>query len=557
MTATGPSFGPTDPFARIENFDPFANAGASGDPSAKPLESDALAGIDALRPVIAGESTLGLGARGPAVVAVQDALVALGYPAGPADGIFGRGTERLVAQFRKDEGLDAGAEVDEATIHALDERLLEASDAADASGAPSAPARPAPPATTPARPALPVSRPIPPSSPPSLPVSRPVPASPPALPVSRPMPPSAPPAPRPAPAPPAPANGSPSPSTSSGPHGADRLLDESTGGIAGRDLEFAELARFVGGARGVAVAVVDDGVELGHALLANNRGASPGWDFVHGRAESDGTTGWHGTAVSSIAAYGTDQVKILPEEALAATAATGSPPDLSEVVAYARARGARVVNMSWTTPDAGDAASMREAMRRNPDMLFVAAAGNDGADIDAQPTYPASLREPNQIVVANLGRDGRLAESSNFGARSVHVAAVGMNVMTAADAATDPAADCASDDTACTAPHSGTSFSAPFVSNVAAKLVSLCPTLTALEVKRLILDTADRSAELAGAVSSGGTINALRTYRAAAALARVAQGSGVDAAVGALPGAGPVERARLATEVRAILAARG
>ena len=57
------------------------------------------------------------------------------------------------------------------------------------------------------------------------------------------------------------------------------------------------------------------------------------------------------------------------------------------------------------------------------DMLFVAAAGNNGANNDVTPLYPASFVVPNVIAVAATDSTDLRASFSNYGATSVHLAA--------------------------------------------------------------------------------------------------------------------------------------
>lgn len=103
----------------------------------------------------------------------------------------------------------------------------------------------------------------------------------------------------------------------------------------------------------------------------------------------------------------------------------------------------------------------------------------------------------------------------------------------------------------------GTSQAAPFVSNVAAKLFSLCPSLTATEAKRLILETTDAAPGLEDMVATGGVVNSLRAYRCAALVGKVEKGGDLDAAIRALPGGvSDGERERLGGLVRDVLAAR-
>ena len=93
---------------------------------------------------------------------------------------------------------------------------------------------------------------------------------------------------------------------------------------------------------------------------------------------------------------------------------------IGAIVERAAADGVRVVSISsgrsrpW--PD------FEEAMRRHPDMLFVIAAGNEGADLRNTPNYPASYDVPNAVVVAAADETHGLWARSNHGAGVVHVA---------------------------------------------------------------------------------------------------------------------------------------
>ncbi len=63
-----------------------------------------------------------------------------------------------------------------------------------------------------------------------------------------------------------------------------------------------------------------------------------------------------------------------------------------------------------------------------PDVLFVAAAGNDAANVDFTPTYPCAYDLPNVICVTATDRaDGRPA-FANVGAATVDLAAPGVGI---------------------------------------------------------------------------------------------------------------------------------
>ena len=77
--------------------------------------------------------------------------------------------------------------------------------------------------------------------------------------------------------------------------------------------------------------------------------------------------------------------------------------------------------MSMGSGDKGDWRCFQDAAARNPQILFVVSAGNDGKDIDRQPVYPAALTLSNMLVVTSSDSFGRLGRGSNVGASSVDV----------------------------------------------------------------------------------------------------------------------------------------
>ncbi len=72
-----------------------------------------------------GDKEIARGERGPGVRGLQDALIVLGkLPRSPgADGIFGQGTERALAQFQRESGLTPSGRLDKGTLEALDRKL--------------------------------------------------------------------------------------------------------------------------------------------------------------------------------------------------------------------------------------------------------------------------------------------------------------------------------------------------------------------------------------------------------------------------------------------------
>jgi subtilisin family serine protease len=213
----------------------------------------------------------------------------------------------------------------------------------------------------------------------------------------------------------------------------------------------------VGGA--VVVAVVDSGADLRHRDLApnlwTNAGEVPGngvdddgngyvddihgYDLVDGDGDPQDTNG-HGTHVTGvIGARGGNGIgvagvawraRIMVVRVLGDDA-TGFASTVADGIRYAVANGARVVNLSLAGPDYSDDLEAAVAEARAAGVLIVAAAGNDGRDLAAQPSYPASLPEDNVIGVAATAPGGGLSRISDRGA-GVDLAAPGEDVLSTA-----------------------------------------------------------------------------------------------------------------------------
>ncbi|CAN3958063.1 NADH:flavin oxidoreductase/NADH oxidase N-terminal domain-containing protein, partial [Dysosmobacter welbionis] len=128
------------------------------------------------------------------------------------------------------------------------------------------------------------------------------------------------------------------------------------------------------------------------------------------------------------------------------------------------------------------------------DMLFVVAAGNDGADLELAPSYPASYHLDNLITVANLRYDGNLDPTSSYGASSVDLAAPGTHILS-----TTPGNSYSY--------MTGTSMAAPMVSAAAAMLYSQFPDATLADVKDILLSSVQKLDSLTGLTATGGMLD--------------------------------------------------
>ena len=221
----------------------------------------------------------------------------------------------------------------------------------------------------------------------------------------------------------------------------------------------------------------------------------------------------HGTHVTGIALRGnpaahvvvsriTFDYHLIPEMPTVAQAKKDADATVTSVN-YFKAHGVRVVNMSW----GGDLASidtaleqnhfagtpqqrralakqiytlgyseLYQAMKADPTTLYCIAAGNSDNDVEFSDVFPSSFKLPNVLVVGAVDQAGDQTSFTSFG--NVDVYSDGFEVDSFI-----PGGDHAR--------LSGTSMAAPQVTNLAAKLFAVKPSLTVAQAKAIIISTAD------------------------------------------------------------------
>jgi thermitase len=292
-----------------------------------------------------------------------------------------------------------------------------------------------------------------------------------------------------------------------------------------------------GGER-VYVGVIDDGIDISHPELDGNAWTNPddpvdgqdndangyvddahGWDFAHndrslfdGPSGGDdghsthvaGTLGAEGGNATGVAGVNWD-VTYINAKIFGENGATSA--GIIQAVDYftnLKRRGVNVVatNNSW----GGGWGSQAEldAINRGGDAgnLFVAAAGNNGRNIDGSPFYPASYRCTTGarntdcvLSVAALRNDGALAKFSNYGRSNVDLAAPGQAIYS-----TLPSNGYAS--------WNGTSMATPHVTGAAALYASSRPGATMGQVRSGILNSTTPTTSLSRKTVTGGRLNA-------------------------------------------------
>ncbi len=146
----------------------------------------------------------------------------------------------------------------------------------------------------------------------------------------------------------------------------------------------------------------------------------------------------HGTHVTSlIAAAGNNgsgiagvawNVQIMPVKFLDSNG-EGTTANAVAAIYYAVNHGARVINASWGGIDYTAPLNDAIAYANAHNVVFVTAAGNDGTDNDVIPSYPASLRLPNELSVAAVDANGQFPSFSNYGPITVDIAAPGVTIL--------------------------------------------------------------------------------------------------------------------------------
>ncbi len=280
------------------------------------------------------------------------------------------------------------------------------------------------------------------------------------------------------------------------------------------------------GSSEIVVAVLDSGVDYTHTDLAANMWVRPDnvpvyrddelgtFDDLRGFNAADNQSdpmddNGHGTHCAGIiGAEGNNdegitginwKVEIMPLKFMG-RGGFGTTKDAIEAINYAIDRkragvNVKVINASWGSTLSSKALEDTIRAAGEEGILFVAASGNSSTNNDRRPHYPSNYNLPNVISVAALDRTDNLASFSNFGAKTVHVAAPGRDILST----------WLNDDYR---EASGTSMATPYVAGIAALIWASEPKLTMEKVRERVLKSTDKLDSLNGKVESGGRINA-------------------------------------------------
>ena len=271
------------------------------------------------------------------------------------------------------------------------------------------------------------------------------------------------------------------------------------------------------------------------ALVGDNYANS--YEKGYGNGDMKGPDSHHGTHVAGIIGANrrndigmkgiADNVQIMGIRILAD--GDERDKDVANAIIYAVDNGAQVINMSFGKAYSWDKKAVDKAVRYacKKDVLLVHAAGNDGKNNDTSDNFPNDGFEKKKLFGSKVAKNwmevGALnwkkgedsaAPFSNYGKDQVDVFAPGMAIYSTTPENTYEF-------------QQGTSMASPVVAGVAALLRSYYPTLSATQVKDIIMQSSvkiqdnvvkpgsDEKIPFSKLSRSGGTINAYKAIQLA------------------------------------------
>lgn len=165
--------------------------------------------------------------------------------------------------------------------------------------------------------------------------------------------------------------------------------------------------------------------------------------------------------------------------------------------------------------------SYKEAIDNYPG-LFVCAAGNEHTNNDVTPHYPSNYDLSNVIAVGSLDSYGNRSSYSNYGT-TVDIYAPGGDILSTYPMELCASGSCDKSTHFINGYHSlsGTSMATPYVTGVAALMLSSCDYITPEQLKTQLLNNADNITIQIPSSSGGTTTMGAKAFNALAAVSTV------------------------------------
>jgi subtilisin family serine protease len=158
-------------------------------------------------------------------------------------------------------------------------------------------------------------------------------------------------------------------------------------------------------------------------------------------------------------------------------------------------------NNSWG--GGGFSQALQDAIGRAEaaNILFIAAAGNDGLNTETSPSYPSGYDNANIIAVASITSSGAISSFSNYAITKVDIGAPGSGIYSTLPARSRGKV------VSSYGSYSGTSMATPHVTGGAALYAASNPTASAATIKAAILNSAVFTSSLNGKCVTNGRLN--------------------------------------------------
>jgi len=341
--------------------------------------------------------------------------------------------------------------------------------------------------------------------------------------------------------------------------GSDPLLSKQWGMLA---VDSATAWSKTQAGKDIVVAVTDTGIDYNHQDLISNMWRNPkevagdgidndsngyvddivGWDFAANDNKPydltlslmdivlQGGNPGHGTHVAGCIGASLNNklgiVGLAPRTQLMALRfitekGQGGTAEAISAIDYAANNGANVINASWGGESDGESDEdtlLKEAIERagKKGVLFLAAAGNgranaqggaSGFDIDGdpKPVYPAAYPLENVFTVAAIDAEKNLAAFSNWGKKSVKIAAPGVKILSTVPG--DKYQDTIINLGSITVTWDGTSMATPHVAGAAAAIWSSDTKMTFESVAKKIMELSSETDSVSDKVATGGRLD--------------------------------------------------
>ncbi|MCL2797772.1 MAG: S8 family serine peptidase [Firmicutes bacterium] len=267
------------------------------------------------------------------------------------------------------------------------------------------------------------------------------------------------------------------------------------------------------GSQNVRIGIIDTGIAAHPDLNAN---VVAGWNFVTNNADTN-DIGGHGTAVAGVVgARGNNGIGVSGvcwNVSLVPLKIGNDHTDLTmgraaDAINWARnQKNIPILNFSHGSYTE---TNLLKTAINNYTGLFICAAGNYNSPNDTSSFYPSNYTRTNPKLISvgainalgNRWNDSS-SSGSNYGTASVDLFAPGVAILTTTIASVPYDYD----------EYTGSSFAAPHVAGVAALLLSYESSLTAAELKSIVVNSVTKYSAVSGLCKSGGRLDAYEALK--------------------------------------------